>query len=581
MKKIFALMLLCLLLCAMSATAFAVKVQIFENSYDDAAFVERKATGSTYVLPEFKDVFTLPDGMRFVGWKFPSGFFYDEKQTVQVTDGMQIKAYLISDEAFAYNWKVVYLPGSGTGEMRFMPSDSGSVQLLGIDSFFDFKPPMKDGKEAKFLGWMVEGVYGYPPEYGDGVCWLFARAIAESPDEAITYRKKLVPADEVATTSLMVNGSGTLTVTAMWEGDDTQGGGGNTDPSTPKYNVKVSSSIINGSVSVSKTEAKEGDTVTITVTPDEGYGLSELNVSYSDGSQQVTVNNKSFTMPDSDVNVQATFVPRNQVIFNANGGACAVASATVNAENKLDELPEATREGYLFIGWFDDDEGGNPITKEMEFDQTQTTVYAQWCDAKHTTDPDKNDFNADIDMEDSDILNLLIDDDDKEKRKNILVYLTVEKEKEEDVPSDDKTAIVNKAGEDKIAAYLDIELFKQIGDDPPEKISNAGGKVHIKLMLEDALIPENAAKDSFYIIYYHDREAKRIDASFNVATKELTFDADKFSTYSLVYKTRTDENVTTSSLPKTGDDSMVALWSVMLALSAIAAAAVAKKRRAE
>lgn len=566
MKKIFALMIMfCLVLCASSSLAAQL---IFKDDYEH--FVSQEVSGGTFTLPTPQDLgIQNPAGATgFYGWMFASGdrLYHQPGETITINSNyMQFDGYWTTEKT-AY---ITYKPGTGIGTEKVFPAEIGSIATLTYESICGFT----SSNGSAFRIWHVTGdCKEYVYEYGPDLGWLVGRAIADNEYWLLDPEKEI-----------NVLGK-SITVTALW-GDETgpqdsDDNGGNTEPSAPQYSVNVIDSAY-GKISVSKTKANQGEKVTITVTPDEGYGLSELNVSYSDGSQQVTVNNKSFTMPDSDVNVQATFVPRNQVIFNANGGACAVASATVNAENKLDELPEATREGYLFIGWFDDDEGGNPITKEMEFEQTQTTVYAQWCDAKHTTDPDKNDFNADIDMEDSDILNLLIDDDDKEKRKNILVYLTVEKEKEEDVPSDDKTAIVNKAGEDKIAAYLDIELFKQIGDDPPEKISNTGGKVHIKLMLEDALIPENAAKDSFYIIYYHDREAKRIDASFNVATKELTFDADKFSTYSLVYKTRTDENVTTSSLPKTGDDSMVALWSVMLALSAIAAAAVAKKRRAE
>lgn len=222
MKKIVALMMLCMLLCAVSATAFAANVNIFENLYNDAKSVSKTVEGSTYELPTYESVFgSVPTGEQFLGWKLPNSFFYSAGQTVQVTDGMEIKAYLIS--ANEYDYKAVYLPGRGKGEQRFMPATGGSIELLGIDSFFDFEPPVKDGKKEKFVGWMVKGVFGYPPEPGKDVGWLFARAIAESSKEEIIYREELVKADVASSTTLLVGG--TLEITAMWEEDDGQGGG--------------------------------------------------------------------------------------------------------------------------------------------------------------------------------------------------------------------------------------------------------------------------------------------------------------------------------------------------------------------
>lgn len=65
------------------------------------------------------------------------------------------------------------------------------------------------------------------------------------------------------------------------------------------------------------------------------------------------------------------------VTFNANGGSCAANKATVNAEGKLDTLPEATMNAYAFDGWFTAAEGGDPITTDTVFTE-DTTVYAHW-----------------------------------------------------------------------------------------------------------------------------------------------------------------------------------------------------------
>ena len=76
----------------------------------------------------------------------------------------------------------------------------------------------------------------------------------------------------------------------------------------PTYTVTCSS-CENGSVTVfgDKTRFAEGDTVTLTVKPDDDYMLSTLTV--KQGETVVTVKNNQFTMPAGDVTVTATFKP--------------------------------------------------------------------------------------------------------------------------------------------------------------------------------------------------------------------------------------------------------------------------------
>ena len=79
------------------------------------------------------------------------------------------------------------------------------------------------------------------------------------------------------------------------------------------HKVEVATDITNGSVSVDKTEAKAGETVTVTVKAAEGYKLVKVLVS---NGIEVTANEDgtySFAMPASDVTVSAEFekVPVN------------------------------------------------------------------------------------------------------------------------------------------------------------------------------------------------------------------------------------------------------------------------------
>ena len=101
----------------------------------------------------------------------------------------------------------------------------------------------------------------------------------------------------------------TCDVTVTYQSTSSGGGGGSRNNSYAVSTPKAD----NGSVTVNNgTTAKKGDTVTITVKPDAGYKIDKITVTDSKGNQ-ITVTDKgngkfSFTMPDSKVDVKATFV---------------------------------------------------------------------------------------------------------------------------------------------------------------------------------------------------------------------------------------------------------------------------------
>ena len=72
-----------------------------------------------------------------------------------------------------------------------------------------------------------------------------------------------------------------------------------------KYTITVMATE-NGSVTVSKTTAPQGETITITASPAVAYELDTVKVTTVSGTA-VAVSNGKFTMPDSDVTVTATF----------------------------------------------------------------------------------------------------------------------------------------------------------------------------------------------------------------------------------------------------------------------------------
>ena len=71
------------------------------------------------------------------------------------------------------------------------------------------------------------------------------------------------------------------------------------------YSISVNS-CENGSVTSNKSSATSGETITLTVSPNEGFELDSLSVKDSDG-HTITLTNNTFTMPESNVSVTASF----------------------------------------------------------------------------------------------------------------------------------------------------------------------------------------------------------------------------------------------------------------------------------
>lgn len=104
----------------------------------------------------------------------------------------------------------------------------------------------------------------------------------------------------------------TISVTLEERSSSSSGGSsGSSSSSSNRYTVSVDSDIDNGSISVSPSRAERGDTVTITIDPEEGYELDSLTVRDSRGNR-IDVERQSdtrytFEMPSGRVTVDATF----------------------------------------------------------------------------------------------------------------------------------------------------------------------------------------------------------------------------------------------------------------------------------
>jgi len=82
-------------------------------------------------------------------------------------------------------------------------------------------------------------------------------------------------------------------------------------------------------------------------------------------------------------------------IFNGNGGSDG-GSITQTENKELGTLPEVSREGYQFLGWFDSAEGGNQITESTVMPENGATYYAHWKANTYSVKYDSNTGSGDM-----------------------------------------------------------------------------------------------------------------------------------------------------------------------------------------
>lgn len=99
-----------------------------------------------------------------------------------------------------------------------------------------------------------------------------------------------------------------------------------------KYSVTVDNSQKGGTVSASPSNAKPGETVTLTASPYAGYAIDYYTIKYGDTTKRVEVSDPTFKMPSESVTVTPVFRTRATVLTINNTDA-SIATVTVRDSN--------------------------------------------------------------------------------------------------------------------------------------------------------------------------------------------------------------------------------------------------------
>lgn len=131
-------------------------------------------------------------------------------------------------------------------------------------------------------------------------------------------------------------------------------------------------------------------------------------------------------------------------------------------------------------------------------------------------------------------------------------------------PTKEEIALIQSVlGNNVIGQYLNLDLTLKISGRADRQITDLSAPMYIAITIPQNLVNHDSSIERTYrIVRIHDGVATLIDGTYDAATNQFTFATDGFSTYALVYE---DVNTTlTGRSPKTGDNSMWMVWTLIL-----------------
>ena len=329
-------------------------------------------------------------------------------------------------------------------------------------------------------------------------------------------------------------------------------------------------------VSVHDVTYKVDDEVVKTLTVEHGKDATAPEIPAKTGYTAVwSADGKNITA-DTEINAVYT-INQYTVTYKADG----VVVDTVEVEHGKDatapEIPG--KEGYNETApkW---DKDGKNITADTEINAVYTKNQpGEYADVT----PDTNVGGGRVAEEIEKLKEKVPFTQEEEKQieygADVEVWLEI-KDISDSVSSEEKAKVEEKLGDADVALYLDIAMFKQVGENEASRLTQLSDKVQITFKLDDSYI--NTDKDvtrTYSIIHIHNGKAEVITPVFDAATKTLTFETDRFSTYAVVYTDvenvppteetvpPTEKPTPPAEIPATGDSFQPAFWIACMTLS--------------
>ncbi|MGN0641964.1 MAG: hypothetical protein ACI4JJ_02345 [Huintestinicola sp.] len=163
-------------------------------------------------------------------------------------------------------------------------------------------------------------------------------------------------------------------------------------------------------------------------------------------------------------------------------------------------------------------------------------------DIENITDADDNACHADIIISKREIIEKFdLTPEEREAIENgdtIYIYLEVN-DAENTVSQEDKNSAEKALTEGmSIGTYLDLSLYKQVGNNAPSKVENTNGSITITFDMPEALKKDGR---TYCMIRVHNGDADILPVDYRADTGKASFETDRFSSYAIAY-TDAEEN---------------------------------------
>ena len=239
---------------------------------------------------------------------------------------------------------------------------------------------------------------------------------------------------------------------------------------------------------------------------------------------------------------------------------CANAGCDIEAIADMDGYAEHTFGDWTITTPATPDADGEK-TRKCDCGRTETAVvkFVPAADEDtgvltEDTNAAENECNADILIEAEDIITDIGLEDDEikaiENGEDISIYLDT-KNADATVSATDKAATESALTDDmEIGMFLDINLFKKIGNNEAKNITSTLKPIRITFKVPDELIKNGRI---FSIIRVHNGKTDILSCNFDAATKTASFETDKFSSYAIAYT----DNITSDDGGNTGGNPVI------------------------
>lgn len=290
------------------------------------------------------------------------------------------------------------------------------------------------------------------------------------------------------------------------------------------------------------------------------YNITATETSGSNSNYVLTLQTGKLTIVDHTVVTDSAAAPTCTTTGLTEGSHCSVCSKVITAQTTVPALEHDWSGEWTVINQPTDTEEGKKektcsregcgvkkyevLPKNGSTDDLPANVSGT-LEKNAEVAPDSPIQEATLDNKKSELLNAPNIFTDGEKQQiaggaDAKVWLEVTKTDESNIPTVDKTKVENEAknimGDHPTITYFDVDLFKQIAGEAKQRLHEPGINIKVTILIpSDLLNHDKTIVREYKIIRLHDNDVSVLSGEFDEASKEFTFETDKFSTYAIAY----------------------------------------------